>query len=100
MTPAEILSSAAEARPDLIEKVATAMFVLERTAPEYAAELAADIEEITTYTTEKIAAAPATAKAVALGAAGALGMGLAASVATNLYDVAKEASPRVGTSTG
>jgi hypothetical protein len=86
MTPTDILQAAADERPDLIEKVAQAMFVLERISPEYAKELADDIVEITTYTHEKLSAS---ASSLALGAAGALGIGLAGSVASDLYDAAK-----------
>ena len=92
MTPSEILSAAGEARPDLIEKVAKALYVLERTSPEYAAELASDIEEITAYSTEKVAAAGGSSLSpagVAIGLGTALGVGLAGAVAVDLYDAAK-----------
>lgn len=90
MTSEEILAAAHEANPDFVEKTAKALMVLEQWEPEFAKELAADIQTITTVTMEKSAGAGLDAigqgaKMIGVGA----GLGLAGSVAVDLYDAAK-----------
>ena len=97
MTSEELLAAAYQANPEFIEKTANALFVLEKWEPEFAAELAADINTITTITMEKSAmdwkAVGNTAMGMggkaALGLGGAIGIGLAGAVAGDLYDAAK-----------
>ena len=55
MTSEELLAAAYQANPEFIEKTANALLVLEQWEPEFAAELAADINAITTITMEKSA---------------------------------------------
>jgi len=97
MTSEELLAAAYQANPEYIEKTANALFVLEQWEPEFAAELAADINAITTITMEKSAmdwkAVGNTAMGMggkaALGLGGAIGIGLAGAVAGDLYDAAR-----------
>jgi hypothetical protein len=90
MNPSEILTAAAEAKPELIEKVAMALFALEHIDPDFASELAGDIKSITEHTVEKTAADMSGGlKAFTAAAGGALAVGLAGAVATDLYDAAK-----------
>ena len=87
---AEILKAAGEAAPELLEKVAKALFVLEHIDPEFAEDLTAELSTITEYTSEKVSATDLGGpKAWALGVAGMVGAGLAGAVATDLYDAAK-----------
>lgn len=98
MTAEDILAAAYEANPEYVEKTANALFVLEQWEPEFARELAEDITTITNVTLEKSAAvdwkaageaASKIGKGVAMTAAGGVAMGLASSVAGDLYDAAK-----------
>jgi hypothetical protein len=86
----EILKAAQEAEPELIEKVAKALYVLERIDPDFAADLTAELDAITEYTNEKVSADMTGGAKAWLGAAGgALALGLAGAMATDLYDAAK-----------
>lgn len=94
MTTEDILLAAGEACPDLMEKVAEAIVHLEETDKQAATELLGEIDAIVNYASVKTAsAAPSTllqsAKSGALVVGGMLGAGLAAAVATDLYDAAK-----------
>lgn len=87
---ADIIHAANEAAPEVMEKVAKALYVLERIEPELAADLAAEISDITDYTNEKVAASDLGGVKVWAGAVGgAIAAGLAGAVATDLYDAAK-----------
>lgn len=86
-THAELLQAAAEERPDLLEKVAKTLYVLENTDPEEASVLTEKIAAITGVAKEKIAG-EFVDKAL-VGGAGMLLAGLGAAVATDLYDAAK-----------
>jgi hypothetical protein len=92
-----ILKAVGEAQPELLEKVAKAVFVLEHIHPEFAAELTAEISAITDYTQEKIAG-PMDKAVGKVGAGvrpwmeavgGMVAAGLVGAVATDLYDAAK-----------
>ena len=90
MDHVEILNAANEARPDLVEKTAQALSILDKLAPEFVPEVISDFNEITGVTQEKIASAgSANMKGFALGAAGLAVSGLGAAVASDLYDAAK-----------
>ena len=87
---AELLNAVNEAHPELLEKVAQAIFVLEHIDQDFAAELTAQIDDITEYTTEKMAADASVGVSGWGGAvAGNVLGGLLGSVATDLYDAAK-----------
>lgn len=86
----EILKAAGEAEPELIEKVAKALFVLEHIHPDFAADLTAELDSITEYTHEKVSAdAFGGIKPWAGAVGGMIAAGLAGAVATDLYDAAK-----------
>jgi hypothetical protein len=85
-----MVKAAADARPDLMNKAAVAMMLLEKESPEFAADLAAEFNLIATSTVEKVAASgPSGMSGYAKGVAGLLGSALAGAVATDLYDAAK-----------
>lgn len=87
MQSTQILQAAHTARPDLIEKVATAVALLGAFDREYEKELVAELKYIADYTSEKVAAADWGKFTMALG--GSLAAGLGATMATDLYDAAK-----------
>ena len=89
MTAQELLNAAYEANPSYVEKTAKALYVLERTAPEFAEDLKKDIDTITDVTNTKLAEGYKVMKSIAIGAGSMLGAGLAAAIATDLYDAAK-----------
>lgn len=107
MTTEDILLAAGEASPDLMEKVAEAIVHLEASDKDGATELLKEIDDIANYAVVKTAGAADIAKAVGRGAlsagkafgsnagkgavivGGMIGAGLAAAVATDLYDAAK-----------
>ena len=94
MTSEELLAAANEASPELLEKTAKALMVLEQWSPEFASELADDISTITGSTLEKTAAfdwsgVRTNAKGLAMTAAGGVALGLAGAMAGDLYDAAK-----------
>ena len=89
MTSQELLEAAHKARPDLVEKTANALFVLEQWEPEFAKELADDITTITSVTLQKTASISDFAGKAAIGAGMAMATGLAGAVAGDLYDAAK-----------
>lgn len=103
MNSNDFLKLANAARPDLVEKTATALAVLEKMAPEFADELKDDMDKILSRPSEHMeknagAAAsivkaygsiPAPVKgALALGL-GSAAAGLGGALATDLYDAAK-----------
>lgn len=87
MNTAQTLAAAHDARPDLLEKVATAVALLGVIDTDYEQELVQEIRQIVEYATEKTAAADFNQFGMALG--GTLLAGLGASMATDLYDAAK-----------
>lgn len=90
MNAIEILQAAGEYEPELIEKTAKALYVLENTDPEGAEDLKNEIDAILTFTQEKSAAAASPGmKAFGAAVAGTLASGFAAAVATDLYDAAR-----------
>jgi hypothetical protein len=91
MNTAEILYAAEQVRPDLLEKTATALALLERLSPHHEAQLREELAEITGYTHTKLAAAAGYGPMSRFGAAlgGTLIAGLAGSMATDMYDAAK-----------
>lgn len=91
MTTADLLAAAEEARPDLMQKTAAMLGLLERLSPEHELEVRAELAKIASYTNEKVAAAEGYGPAARFGLAvgGTLLAGLAGSVATDMYDAAK-----------
>lgn len=89
MTAQELLAAAYEAKPELVEKTANALFVLEQWEPEFAKELADDIATITNVTMEKSASIGELAGKAALGVGSGLALGIAGAVAGDMYDAAK-----------
>jgi hypothetical protein len=89
MTAQDLLEAAYKANPDLLEKTANALFVLERWEPSFAAELAKDISTIANVTMEKTARMGDMALKGAIAGVGALGVGVAGAMAGDLYDAAK-----------
>jgi hypothetical protein len=89
MTAQELLAAAYEANPELVEKTANALFVLEKWEPEFAKELADDISTITNVTMEKSAGLSDMAGKAAIGLASGIGVGIAGAVAGDMYDAAK-----------
>ena len=92
MNATEIIQAASEAKPELMEKVAQAIYVLERIDPAFAADLTSEVETIISYTSEKTAekgAMGAGLKPWAAAVGGTLAAGLMGAVATDLYDAAK-----------
>lgn len=88
MTSQELLAEVNKVHPDIIEKTAEALSVLEELEPEFARELSEDITAITNVTMEKAAAADF-ALNVGKGIATGVGVGLLGAVAGDLYDAAK-----------
>jgi hypothetical protein len=87
MNTDQTLAAAHDARPDLLEKVATAVALLGVIDTDYEQELIQEIRQIVEYATEKTAAADFNRFGMAFG--GTLLAGLGASMATDLYDAAK-----------
>ncbi len=90
---ASLLKAAQQAAPEMIEKVAHILHVLEKSEPFFADELKNDIRNVLDFATEKTAA-PLGGQAPGMGGFGmALGgtllAGLGASIATDLYDASK-----------
>lgn len=86
----EILQAVGEAEPQILEKVAQALFVLEHIHPDFAADLTAELDSITEYTHEKMSADTFSGIKPWLGAVGGMAAaGLVGAVATDLYDAAK-----------
>lgn len=88
MNAQELFEAAAEVRPDLMEKTAAIISALEGEGLDvFSAGVLADIEGLTDHTMVKVAASPTAVWGAAVG--GTLLSGLAASMATDLYDAAK-----------
>ena len=85
----EFLTAAYKANPEFLEKTAQALLILEQWEPTFAAELAADIEAITTTTMEKVASFGNTVLKGAGAVAAAVSIGVGTAVAGDLYDAAK-----------
>jgi hypothetical protein len=95
MTIEDILQSANEDAPELMEKTAAAFYYLDKTNPEFSDELAEEVRAITDFTKEKIAGAgDAFAKGVAdvgKGVAVTVGAGVSLALAQDIYDAARRA---------
>lgn len=89
MTSQELLAAVNKEHPDIIEKTAEALSILEELEPEFAKELAEDIALITDVTLQKTASIGSIAGRAALGLGSAVGVGIAGAVAGDLYDAAK-----------
>lgn len=91
MNQTELLRAAEEADPILMRKVASTLAVLETEFPLFAKQLAEEINQISEYTTEKLAAVQGYGPIARWGAAtgGAILSGLAMSVAGDMFDSAK-----------
>lgn len=89
----EILEQAQAAQPELMQKTAQALALIEKMAPEFVPDVLKEFEVISEVTTEKVAGLPDSVKTRAIGVAASIGAGIAASlgtaVATDLYDAAK-----------
>lgn len=88
----ELIKVANAANPELIEKAATALQALEKSEPEFAAEVLADFREIGAAVKtglEKTASAGEYGKAIGVAAGTMAAGGLAAAVASDLYDAAR-----------
>lgn len=86
----ELLKAAGEAEPELLEKVAQALLVLEHIDHDLAKELTQEISAITEYTQEKVAGQPLGGPAAwGLAVGGSLAGGVLTAVASDLYDAAK-----------
>lgn len=85
------LDLAEQAAPEMVEKTAEAVALLGRVAPEFVPEVLSDFQKVASVanTKVKVAGAVDTAKAVAIGAGGALAASLGAAIASDLYDAAK-----------
>lgn len=123
MTTEDILLAAGEASPDLMEKVAQTIVELEESDKDAAADLLKEIDAIASYAVEKTAGVADIAKAIggvakaapgvigrgamaggsafarnagkgAVIVGGMIGAGLAAAVATDLYDAAKRGATK------
>lgn len=94
----EILEQANQAAPELMQKTAQALALIEKMSPEFLPDVLQEFEFISELTTEKVAALPDAVKSKAIGVAAAVGAGIAASlgtaVATDLYDAAKRGLTR------
>lgn len=93
MNQKELLAAANTARPDLMQKTAQAVALLERLAPEFLQDVREDIQSITDVTMEKMADVPngllSKTKGIGYSMAAAGGIGLASAIATDLYDAAR-----------
>ena len=102
----DLLHAAAEESPELVEKTAEILSVLEKAEPEMAQEVVDKMNDIAVFTQEKTASVGASVSEAlvaggrraalnefglqaAIGGAGMLVAGLGAAVATDLYDAAK-----------
>ena len=54
MRPQEMIKLAGEAEPELLEKVALTLRILEKQAPVFAKEMARELNEVAEYTLEKL----------------------------------------------
>lgn len=95
----DFLKIANETSPELIEKTAVALAVLEKISPEHAEEVRGDMEKVLARPIEHMEKNAGAAAAVSKvweatptplkAGLGALGAGLGAALATDLYDVAR-----------
>lgn len=96
------LEAANQAEPELMQKTAQALSLIEKLAPEFLPDVLQEFETIASVTTEKLAAAPSAASSrvfsspvgqAAIGVAASIGVGVAASlgsaIAADLFDTAK-----------
>jgi hypothetical protein len=101
MDTAELLKLANEYRPDLVEKTAKAVTLLEQVAPEFVPEVTKDIEDIANAVNTKLAEAPKSkggykGGGYLAGLGGTILAGLAGAFATDLYDAAKRGLTKGG----
>lgn len=99
MNTDEILSNAHEVKPELVDKAAASLQLLEKMGSPYAEDLREEFQHILSFTQEKVAGAKEQAglkvlKTVGVGIGATLGGMLATSVATDLYDAAKRGLSR------
>lgn len=87
MNTTELINLANKYRPDLMEKTATCIKLLEQMAPDFVPEVMQDIKDITEAVSDKLAAPNFAGYGYALG--GTLLAGLAGALSTDLYDAAK-----------
>lgn len=89
----EILEAAESAQPELMQKTAQALTLIEKMAPEFMEDVISDFETISSVTLEKVAGVPPIVKEKLLGAGALVGTAIAAglgtSIATDLFDAAK-----------
>ncbi len=89
----DILEAAERAQPEMMQKVALSLSLIEKMAPEFMEDILRDFETVSEVTTEKIAAAPEAVRKTAIGVAASIGAGVAASLGTALaadfFDIAK-----------
>lgn len=87
----ELIEQAAAVRPEVMEKVAAILFVLEQHDSATAAEVADEIGKITTYTVEKLASVPgfSAGQRFGMGLGAAVIAGVAGTLSADLYDAAK-----------
>lgn len=94
----EILEQANRAAPELMQKTAQVLALIEKMEPEFVPDVLQEFEMISEVTTEKVASLPDAVKSRAIGVAASVGVGIAASlgtaIATDLYDTAKRGLTR------
>lgn len=89
----QLLELAEQAQPELMQKTAMNLALIEKISPEYMEEACAGLEEISTVTMEKSAGISPVIKDKLFNAAGiagtALAVGLGTSIATDMFDWSK-----------
>lgn len=92
MTKQELVELASQSSPQKMEKTAAMMFLTEKLSPEYAAECAAEFNQILDAAEgglNKLASKKETARAIGIAAAGTTAAALGTAIASDLYDAAK-----------